>query len=543
MNTPVQSSTCDILIIGAGPVGMTLASELARHDVRCRIVDKSAQASQTTKALGVQARTLELLEKMGLAQAMLAQGLQATGFSAYSNKKRLAHMDFARFVDSPYAYLLMIPQNVTETILNEHLKQQNVTVEREIELVSFTQGEDGVEAVLRHASGDEERVSARWLIGCDGAHSAVRHLLGMEFRGSTFLESFVLADVSLDGDLPRNEAMAFLHEGDAVAIFPMQGGHYRVFIAYRPPTNPEGEVTLEEVQHMIDVCALPGIRAHHPTWQSRFHINQRKVQHYKKEHVFLLGDAAHIHSPAAAQGMNTGMQDAFNLAWKLALVSNGDAPVALLDSYEAEREPVGAALLRGTLLLSRIVWSHNPFVTTLRDRLVPLVAPLKTMQLRITGAISETSITYRHSPLVHEQNAEPVQLHAGDRALDTPIQCERDISPRQLFELLHDTRHVLLIFSDGQPSSESHIQQLREQLAYAYSNIVVSYQIEPGTNATDNKRIDTPNGALYRRYDIKGTGLVLIRPDGYIAFRASSLGGDALQDYLTKHFIPASSAR
>lgn len=261
---------------------MTLASELARRGVHCRIVDKSPQASQTTKALGVQARTLELLEKMGLAEAMLAQGLQANSFTAYSNKKQLAHIDFAHFVDSPYPYILMIPQNVTESILNDHLAHQEVVVEREVELVSFTQQEDGVAAVLRHANGNEERVSARWLIGCDGAHSAVRHLLGMEFRGSTFLESFVLADVSLDGDLPSNEAMAFLHEGDAVAIFPMLGGHYRIFIAYRPPTNPEGEVTLEEVQHMIDVCALPGIRAHHPTWQSRFHINQRKVQHYRK---------------------------------------------------------------------------------------------------------------------------------------------------------------------------------------------------------------------------------------------------------------------
>lgn len=538
MDTPLLSSTCDILIIGAGPVGMTLASELARHGVRCRIIDKSLHTAQTTKALGVQARTLELLEKMGLAEAMLAQGIQAHSFAVYSERKRLARIDFTHFVDSPYPYLLMIPQNATETILNEHLLRQEVTIERGVELMSFTQGADGVEAVLRRTTGEEERVAARWLIGCDGAHSTVRHLLGLEFRGSTFLESFVLADMSLGGALPDDEGRAYLHAGDAVAFFPMLGGQHRIFIAYRPPTNPEGEVTLEEVQQMIDVCGPSGIRAHNPTWWSRFHINQRKVQHYRKEQTFLLGDAAHIHSPVAAQGMNTGIQDAFNLAWKLALVLEGDAPEALLDSYEAEREPVGAALLRGTMLLSRMVWSHNPLVTTLRDRLIPLASPTKAMQRRLTAAISEIGIAYRHSPLVHAQNAEHGMLRAGDRAPDAPIQREEDTAPGRLFALLHDTHHVLLIFSDGQPVSELPMQQLRAWLARDYNHIVVTYQVEPETNAMKAGGVSDPGGALRRRYGITKTGLVLIRPDGYIGFRASSLEATSLQTYLAQHFFP-----
>lgn len=518
---------------------MTLASELVRHGIRCRIIDKSLQIAQTTKALGVQTRTLELLEKTGIAEAMISQGTPVDHVALHSNRKRLTHINFAQSIDSPYPYLLMIPQNKTEAVLNEHLTQQGVTIERGIELTGFTQTRDCVEATLLHGNGDEEQITTRWLIGCDGAHSTVRHLLGMDFPGSAFQENFLLADVSLDGDLPAHEVMAFLHAGDAIAFLPMLDGQYRMFVAYKPPINPTGEITLEEIQHMIDLCGPPNVHAHHPTWWSRFQINQRKVQHYRKGRAFLLGDAAHIHSPVGAQGMNTGMQDAFNLAWKLALVVSQLAPASLLDSYEMEREPVGTTLLRSTMFVSRLVWSHNPLVTTLRDKIIPIAAPIKIVQRRIANAIAETSITYRHSPLVAGQRGVHTALRAGDRALDAPIQSAEASTPRRLFDLLHDTRHVLLIFADGQPSSAASIQALRASLSQDYKQIVVAFQINPSVSAVDASKITDPNAALRHRYGISGTGLILIRPDGYIGFRTSSLASETLLDYLARHFNTA----
>jgi 2-polyprenyl-6-methoxyphenol hydroxylase-like FAD-dependent oxidoreductase len=530
MSIPLQSSTCDVLITGAGPVGMTLASELRRHGICCRIIDKSLETAQTTKAIGVQARTLELLEKTGLAEAMISQGMPVNQIALHSHRKLLARVNFASSIDSAYPYILMIPQDKTETILNEHLIQQGVTIERGIELTSLTQTGNGVDVQLHHLNGDVEQVTTRWLIGCDGAHSTIRHLLDVDFPGSAFEESFLLADVSLDNDFPKHELMVYMHAGEAVAFFPMLDGQFRVFGVYKPSMQPTGEVTLEEVQHMIDVCGPPNVRAHHPTWCARFQVNQRKVKNYKKGRAFLLGDAAHIHSPVGAQGMNTGMQDAFNLAWKLALVVSQHAPDSLLDSYEAEREPVGTALLRSTKLISRLVWSHNPLITTFRDKIIPMAAPTKIVQRRMINTIAETAIAYRHSPLVAGQQGALTALHAGDRALDAPIQSAETTEPERLFELLHDTHHVLLIFTDGQPSSAESIQALQMNLERDFKQIVVSYQINSTASATD------PNAALRHRYGITSTGLILIRPDGYIGFRSSSLDVKTLLDYLAQHF-------
>jgi hypothetical protein len=281
---------------------------------------------------------------------------------------------------------------------------------------------------------------------------------------------------------------------------------------------------------MIDICGPSNVRVHNPTWWSRFHINQRKVKDYRKGHVFLLGDAAHIHSPIAAQGMNTGMQDAYNLAWKLALVISEQAPASLLDSYNAEREPVGTALLRSTKFLSRVIWSHNALFTTLRDQIIPIAAPIGAIQQRITNAISETDINYRHSPLVKEQHTEHSRLHAGDRALDVHIQTSGDSAPRQLFELLHDTRHVLLIFSDGQPASAASIQGIRNMIGQKHPQLITAYQIDH----TD----DDVNTALRRRYGISAPELILIRPDGYIALRTATLSTQVLEDYLAQHYCP-----
>lgn len=550
MDNSRDCSETDVLIVGAGPVGLTVANELARHGVNYRIIDRAPNASDKTKALGVMARTLELFEKMGVSESFISKGHKAYCFNLFSEGKQLAHFDFNHLIQSPYPYVLMVPQNITEAILNEHLANHGNPVEREIELAGFTQKGNGIEATLRRADGSEETVSARWLIGCDGAHSTVRHALGVEFSGTAFEQSFALADVHLDWSLQNDQIYAFLHKGDFIAYFPMDGGQrHRVIIAHKAHTEPPGDVTLEEVQHIIDACGPQGARASDPTWLARFRINQRKVDRYKHGRVILAGDAAHIHSPIGAQGMNTGIQDAFNLAWKLALVSAGRAPETLLDSYDAEREPVGKALVQGTERFTRVALLDHTIPVALRDHIAPFVFSLPMTQYRLAGAISEVDISYRHSPIVHEEKEGMLNrfLHqakpsAGDRAPDGSILTGLGTSQQKhLFELLRGKRHVLLAFSgvksDGNCAQKW--QELRSLIANGFSDVVDVYRIAADDNNLQTEADGTlrdSGGSLHQLYGFQDGGLALIRPDGYIAFLSHSVSADGLLSYLRNIF-------
>jgi len=322
------------LIVGAGPVGLALANDLRRRGISFRIIDSAEHPVQQAKALGIQARTLELFAKMGVARTAIERGLTTSLLSIYSEGKRLIRIDFGKhLLGSPYPYVLQLPQDETEHVLTEHLQSQGGAIEWQKELISVTQDEQGVEAVLRHAAGPEERVRVGFLVGCDGAHSTVRHLLGSQFAGTTFEQSFAVGNVRLAWDLSYEEMFAFLHQGNFIGYFPMADGRHRVVIAYEPDKTPTGEVTLEEIRAAIETCGPAGARASEPAELTRFHINQRRVEHYRVSRIFLAGDAAHIHSPIGGQGMNTGIQDALNLGWKLALTVKGQAWARLLESY------------------------------------------------------------------------------------------------------------------------------------------------------------------------------------------------------------------
>src|SRR6185437_12693770 len=315
----------EVLVAGAGPVGMTMAAALARLGVGVRIVDKAHARTDKSKALVIWPRTLELLDIQGCAQNFINAGIKGRGTRILANGREIVHVALDT-MHSVHDYALMIPQSETERLLEEELARRGVTVEREVALEGFTQDEAGVAATLRHADGRIESMETPFLIGCDGAHSIVRHGLGIEFEGSTEPSDWLLADLRLDGDLPADE-LTLCWTGDGVlALFPIIGGRYRVIADVGLlPTEAAPPPELGEIQAVLDRRGPPGLRAHDPFWLSRFRINERKVRDYRRGRVFLAGDAAHIHSPAGGQGMNTGMQDAFNLAWKLALVVKGNA--------------------------------------------------------------------------------------------------------------------------------------------------------------------------------------------------------------------------
>jgi len=520
----LTASTPDVLVVGAGPVGLTLAGDLLRRGVRCRLIDQAAAAVQQTKAVGIQAKTLELLARMGMAHIAVERGLKVPVFSLYSDGKRLTRIDFREhLLDSPYPYALMLPQHETERMLTEHLQSQGGAIEWQTELISFTQDEQGVEAELRHADGQVERVRVGWLVGCDGAHSTVRHLLGLNFAGTTSELSVAVGNARLTWDLPSDELFAFLHQGNFIGYFPMADGHHRVVIAYAPGKGPTGEVTLEEVQQVIDSCGPAGARVSDPTELARFHINQRRAEHYGRGRIFLAGDAAHIHSPIGAQGMNTGMQDALNLGWKLALMVRGQASARLLESYSAEREQVGDALLHGTQLAMGVALTRNSLLVALRNALASIVfSSLPVAAQRLVESISEISIAYPHSPITVDQRNKKGALHAGDRAPNALVRAHEGAEPQSLFEIFSSQRSILLVLA-AKLEAEACERQWREIVALlrlGYQEMIEAYLVTEkavsGSEQEAGQILHDETGELHQRYDAEQGGLVLIRPDGYI---------------------------
>jgi 2-polyprenyl-6-methoxyphenol hydroxylase-like FAD-dependent oxidoreductase len=390
-----------VLIVGAGPVGLTMASELARYRVPVRIVDKAAQRTDKSKALVLWSRTLELIDRGGDVSPFIEAGLKVDAANIVAGNKLIGHISLAE-VASRYSFALMLPQSETERLMEERLEGFGVRVEREVELTSFSQTPASVSAVLRHKDGREETVETQWLAGCDGAHSAVRHGLALTFPGATLLSDWILADVHLAGmPFPLSEIATYWHEDGALAMFPIAPGRYRVIADIGAsegahPTDP----TLEQVQAIVDKRGPGGLVLSDPVWLSAFRINERKVADYRKGRVFVAGDAAHVHSPAGGQGMNTGMQDAFNLAWKLALVCRGRCAAGpLLDSYSPERSAIGDQVLANASRLTAIAVMKNHTAQVVRNLLGGVLFGLTRVQRAMADTLSEVTLGYSQSPL------------------------------------------------------------------------------------------------------------------------------------------------
>ncbi|MBE1583792.1 FAD-dependent monooxygenase [Nonomuraea angiospora] len=483
----------DVLIVGAGPTGLTMAVELARRHIDVRVIDALPAPTTETRALGVQPRTLELFDRLELTEATIAAGVPVADFHIFSENKQFLDLSVSR-LDTPYPYLLMAPQPRVEEVLTRRLLDYGVKVEREVELTALSQGPGEVQAELLHGDGTTEQAHVPWLIGCDGAHSTVRHRLGVPFVGEAFEENFAVADGRVDWPVPYDVFHAFLNKGRFVAYFPMPGGMHRITIAYPPGHVPQGEVTFEEVRSAVAVCSPPGTRLVEILESGRFRINQRKVARHSVDRVFLAGDAAHVHSVVGGQGMNTGIQDAFNLGWKLAAVVQGRAPAGLLDTYAAERSPVAARLVKGTRRATRMTLLSNPIATAARRILAPHITPLPAVQKPLSRALTQLDVSYRDG----SGGSNDDRLAVGDRFPEIGLQ--------------HPWKHTLLVFGMEPPTLRSVLGDLDDLI--------------------DVRLIS--DARTRERCGIQDDGLVLVRPDGYLAL----LGGDVhhLSTYLTTTF-------
>ncbi len=496
----------EYLIVGAGPTGLALAIELRRFGLPVRLIDKAERPAQWSQALVVQARTLEQFDRYGIADQAVAQGRKISKAQIWSNAKQIASLDFGR-IPSRFPYLLFLPQNDTEKLLTAHLRSLGVEIERQVELISFENaGDDNrIWVTMRHPEGREERASFRWMAGCDGAHSTVRAGMGVAFEGTTSSLNFQLGDLRLAGqDVPGDELQVHLHPGgDVLALGRLRDGICRVVLALHPQqTSDQRRVPeLEDFNTAFKRCGL-SIVAESAIWMTPFSVNQRKAAQYRQESVFLAGDAAHIHSPVGGQGMNTGIQDAANLAWKLAAVEQG-ANVRLLDSYNEERGKLGEQLLRGTARGLRLATASNLLLGWVRDFLINRATQLQMIQTAMGRTISEVSISYRGSSIVRTQGVNG-PLRAGDRMPDAVSEA----TGQTLLAALRQPRNLLITVDQSVP-------EITKRLRH-----VTTVALKSGSHEW------TPS--IEQLLD-PGPKLCLVRPDGYIGFVGKS--SEALRKY------------
>ncbi len=391
-----------MLIVGGGPSGLAMAIALARQSIRARIIDRGPGQSQQSRALGIQARTLEIFDQWGIADKFLERGLRMEGVNLYrEDGELLFNLDFEG-LGSRYDYLLSIPQSETEQILLDHAASIGLTVERNTELISLTSGPGPVQSEIRGPAGIGRNEYA-FVVGCDGAHSKVRESTGIEFQGSEYPGHFALADVTMDWPLTHNEAHIYTSPDGLLAIFPLPNGWFRIIANLKEQGDSEAESgpaqifngsgegpEMHEIEQILEERGPAGAHIVKMGWSARFYIHSRLVSSMQDNALFLVGDAAHIHSPALAQGMNTGIQDATNLAWKLALVLNGTAAESLLSSYTEERMPVERGVLNQTSFVTNVMGGQNRFLAAVRDAFGPAILNMEAAQRAIRGLVSET---------------------------------------------------------------------------------------------------------------------------------------------------------
>jgi 2-polyprenyl-6-methoxyphenol hydroxylase-like FAD-dependent oxidoreductase len=507
--TMKEKETPRALIVGAGPTGLMLACQLALRDVPFRIIDKNEDHTTQSRALVVQARSVEIFGQMDLAQEALQLGEKAKAVNVVVNGKQALQMNVREIGEgvTPYPYLLMLEQSKTEQLLNDFLAQRGHTVERQTALLDFTQDANSVTATIQQTNRQEEVIQVDWLVGADGAHSVVRHNLNIPFAESAF-----------------------------AGFFPLTNGRCRVIGTVPESYEGKDAVSFEEVAKDFAQRLHMDVSLRNPDWISLYNSHHRAVSAFRKGRCFLAGDAAHIHSPVGAQGMNTGLQDAYNLAWKLALVSQGRAKEVLLDTYHDERAPIAHNLVQTTDRAFNVVTSKGPVMKTFRMHVLPLLmqtaVPLAQKQrfIRVLGfkTISQIGIHFHQSGLSQEDPHSSFPHHApkpGDRVPYLPA-TEHSVGTQ---DLVKGTQFHLVLFSGEEPNERA--QQIVQKLKEEYPDLIAFHDLH----------LLAETKALYETFGMKKQGYYFVRPDNHIAYRSASLGTHHFSTYLERFFLRGST--
>jgi 2-polyprenyl-6-methoxyphenol hydroxylase-like FAD-dependent oxidoreductase len=549
-----------VLIVGAGPTGLTLAIELQRRGVAHRIIERDLEPHTQSRATDIQARSLEVFDDIGIIDEALAAGQRRRSATIRSDGRLLVRLDFGD-ADTPYPCALGLAQHDTQAILEARLEALGGRVERGVRLACFEQDDDaeGVAATLLYADGRWDEPRFDWLVGCDGARSGVRRSLAIEFDGSTFAESFFLFDADLDTPWPNDELLLVATPQGMAVIGPLAPGRVRVM----GDLDPDACGELDDATCLAIVRARmgPEVAVAKLGWRALFRVNTRMAARYRKGRALLAGDAAHIHSPITGHGMNTGIQDAYNLGWKLALVCQGRADPRLLDSYEAERLPIAETLLAKTDVQTRLLLSRNRIAHGALAALGQLAFRLDAAQRRILASAVELDVCYPGSPIVSEQRGGLLEASLlPDRESEDP--CVRDYfsfsaapgpgdrapdlalgdpawAGQRVFDLLRGVEHTLFLFDGLAPTEDGYVnlRSIAEAVEVRWPGLVRTYVIvrgatKPAQLGCDRGLVFDADEALHRRYGATAECLYLVRPDGYVGFRSQPASFSGLEGYM-----------
>jgi 2-polyprenyl-6-methoxyphenol hydroxylase-like FAD-dependent oxidoreductase len=515
----------EVLIVGGGPTGLMLANQLGRRGVRAMIIDRHSGPAQQTRAMAVHARTLEIYSRLGIAERALELGRRGSAANMWTEGKWAARIplgDIGKSV-SPFPFVLMLGQDDNERIMGEHLRNWGLAVQWNTELTGIKQEPGQVTATLKQPGGSTREIRAAYVAGCDGGHSAVRELCGISFPGAPYEHVFFVADTEATGRMVADELNVYLWREGFHLFFPMRGkDRWRVIGILPKKLQGRDDVTFEELSPDIRREAGANLDFKQCSWFSIYRIHHRAAQKFRDRRCFLLGDAAHVHSPAGGQGMNTGLQDAYNLAWKLALVVDGHADAALLDTYEAERMPVAQRLLattdRAFMLVVSDTWLAGLFRTRILARIVAFAMRFKRVQTLAFRTVSQTGIAYRESPLSKMLPGLPDGApRAGDRFPWLRLRFRLDGPVEDLFQKLDDTRYNLIVI--GQPAPSGGALGLGDLLRI---------HVIPD---------EAHNALELARVRISGPVFYLLRPDGHVGLAGTRPEPAALTRYLSESGI------
>ena len=520
----------DVLVVGAGPTGLMLANQLGRRGIRTIVIDRHGGAAQQSRAMAVHARTLEIYAKLAVASRAIALGRPGWAANMWTSGRptaRIPLQDIGKDL-SPYPYVLMLGQDENERILGERLRAWNLAVQWNTELVSLEQRHDSVIANLKRADGSVEMLSAAYVCGCDGAHSAVRSLNGIAFPGAPYEHVFFVADTEAVGSMVPEELNVYLWRDGFHLFFPMRGAdRWRVIGILPQALRSKPDLAFEDVAPAVRAEVGVDLRFERCHWFSSYRIHHRCAQRFRERRCFLLGDAAHIHSPVGGQGMNTGLQDAYNLAWKLALVHGGQASDRVLDTDAQERMPVARRLLRTTDRAFTLIVSTGWVAALIRTRVVARMAALamrfETARRFAFRTVSQIGIAYRDSALSQTLPGVAKDApRAGDRFPWLRLCFVPGSEPEDVFERLDDTRFNLVVCGEA-------AAKVPERLSGRVVRHVVS----------DDPR----NTRALAARGIEAPAFFLVRPDGHIALSGRTFDAALVERYFAEQNIaPGSSA-
>ncbi|HSJ66808.1 MAG TPA: FAD-dependent monooxygenase [Anditalea sp.] len=517
----------ELLIVGAGPTGLTLANLLAKVGVDFMIIDSKEKPTQDSKAFGIHARSLEIFSQLGIAEELIAEGNIDNTFHIMSKAQEVASFKINNILpgETPYPYFLILPQHKTERRLVEALNTQGHQVHWQHQLIDLTLKNQTYAAEIMDTQGERHHISPKYIIGCDGADSTVRKKAGISFNGTSFTSPFYLADVELDSHLKHGDVYFTIAPNHLSVIFSYKRqDHFRVFNFIKSTINKKKhEKLLEtEVQKILDDNSSLKSKVISKQWSSVYNIHCRMAESFVKGNVILAGDAAHVHSPVGGQGMNTGIQDSFNLAWKLKWAIKNTHSSELVNSYQVERYPVARNLHYSTDKFFQLLIKQNKIIDLIRIYFFPYVFRLLSNEFVLKflfRRVSQIGIKYRKSPLNKNHSTSWISLspHQGDRAPWVPITYRG--KKVDLYELL-DYRYFTLLLAGTTTDYNAIINLLKEINQYRIPSIKVYYF--PASN----------NQAFYNTYDVKRAAMYLIRPDGHIGLKCNRIDNKVLERYL-----------